>query len=189
MNEPLLFAVDQGQAHCGWVLVRHQGGRVVSVVTHGECSLATHWGRAAMRAALAESARLGCRRWAHERPWHGTARGQGGDPRRGARIRAGQARTLGQLAEMAEGAGITAAPPLQVPASSAKLALTGHGGAQKRHMIAAAQLRFGITVSEHTADALGVALAAARALWLEGLRQGQRAAAGPASGDVIDPRD
>ena len=53
-----------------------------------------------------------------------------------------------------------AAAPIEIPPSSAKLALAGYGKAGKEQMVAAATMQFpGFDWNEHTAAALGVALA------------------------------
>lgn len=48
-----------------------------------------------------------------------------------------------------------------VQPAQAKAALAGHGGATKEDMVRMARLQFGVDLSEHEADACGVALAGA----------------------------
>lgn len=44
----------------------------------------------------------------------------------------------------------------EIPVSTGKLTLSGHGNAEKKQMIAAALARTGLVLGEHEADALGI---------------------------------
>lgn len=68
-----------------------------------------------------------------------------------------QQNVVGVLLLLCEQRGLTA---IAIPPAAAKKALTGQGNAPKAAMVAATQTAFGtLRISEHEADALGVALA------------------------------
>lgn len=163
-----ILGIDQGRECCGWAVVRYDA--TVDVLCFGQANLATLSGRKAMRHAFHIAKSMGVVGYATEKPWYGATRetaeqaqGSRVNPLRlGQRKLAGQSQVLGVLAEMAETAGVKKLPA--VPASSGKLALSGHGQASKAHMVLMAFKRFGVEASEHVADAIGVALGALRVL-------------------------
>jgi Holliday junction resolvasome RuvABC endonuclease subunit len=167
-----VVGIDPGRAACGYAVLCCEAGQGLGLQVRlyqcGTANLGTKAGRERLRdvlrtaALLEEDAEEG---WAHEARWRGLTLKQrlsGGGAARSERIAAGQAATVGTLEEMAEAAGLGRAPRWRIAPGTAKVALTGYGAASKDAMVQAARVRYGVTVDEHGADAIAVALAAAR---------------------------
>jgi hypothetical protein len=126
----------------------------VATATH---PLASQRGRDAIRAFLETAVAAGATLWTHEKRWNGATAGR--SQAVGARIGAGQGEAVGMLKEMAFLTGaLTILSP--IPPARAKRALTGNGRATKPGVMAFARTRYGVTGTEHEADAVAVAVAA-----------------------------
>ena len=93
----------------------------------------------------------------------------GRNERVGQRIRRGQAEAIGTIRGMALALHLPTLDAVNV--STAKVTFTGSGRAQKARMIEMARLRYGVALTEHAADACGIAHTALVRWWLEVLQQ------------------
>lgn len=154
----IVMAVDPGLRECGYALIDTDRREADALLDHGLVRTAS--GAIPGRIAKIMKALKPCIRQAQRVVMEDThARAHSGDERRDR----GMARGAMQ-ASMVIGA-VTAyaqehdVEVVMVAASSAKKALTGRGKATKAQMQATARKRFGAVLSEHEADAVGIALA------------------------------
>lgn len=151
--------VDPGLSACGYVLLDLDRRDVDALLDHALVKTKPSHGTEAERRAIVLAALKPIIRSvdlvAIETQYLG---GEG--PARG-RIASNVAQVRSVATAIEDYCGERGVPVAWVAPASAKLALAGHGKAVKEQMVAAARGRFGAVLSEHEADAVGIALAGA----------------------------
>lgn len=167
-----IIGIDQGMTATGLAVVGYDG-KGFSLPHHCKGCLDSKSGRAIIRRGFEIGMSAGCRGFAMEKGWHGAKAGR--SALAGSRVTRGQGKAEGMILMIADDFGLLRLP--DVPVSTAKAVLAGSGRASKEMMIRAAMLRFGLLgdpLSEHEADAAGIASAALRRM----IREEMIAAAG-----------
>jgi Holliday junction resolvasome RuvABC endonuclease subunit len=155
-----VLGLDEGMSGTGYAILDFQNdGRDVTLVCYGVAPLSTRTGQDAI-VAVAEDPKNAVTLWAHEMQWSGVRKGRSSAEAR--YVTGGQSQSIGILKVLLRD--MKMLPP--VAPTSAKLALAGSGRADKEQMIRAARWRFGladdVVLSEHEADAMGIAMVAGR---------------------------
>ena len=154
-----VIGIDPGRKNCGYAVLGLDGERTYPLLAHGEVDLSTQKGKKALCATLsawAASTDWRCLGVVCEGRWYGHRAGVSASI--GQQIQAGQDEVRGLVCGYSEALGLRLLPTIQ--AGTAKLALAAYGHVTKEQMRKVSRFRWQVDLSEHEADAAGVALAA-----------------------------